>query len=165
MEYFILKYIARLAKKSRPVDDLRSMPQLFRDRTRLYRREAPLFTTLGLAALFLAMAGLYAVASFLASTRLRELGVRSALGARRRDLVRGSVKGVVLPTAAGALGGLVVGLALTRGFDRFVFQVDPWSPTVAVTAVVLLVGSAALASLAPALRASRVDPVEVLRTE
>lgn len=161
----VLREIVARLDPTLPVNDLRSMPQLFRDRTRLYRREAPLFTTLGLAALFLAMAGLYAVASFLASTRLRELGVRSALGARRRDLVRGSLKGVVLPTAAGSLGGLVVGLGLTRGFDRFVFQVDPWSPTVAVTAVVLLVGSAALASLAPALGASRVDPVEVLRTE
>lgn len=148
-----------------PVNDLRSMPQLFRDRTRLYRREAPLFTTLGLAALFLAVAGLYSVASFLASTRLRELGVRSALGARRRDLVRGSLKGVLLPTTAGCLAGLLVGLALTRGFDRFVFQVDPWSPAVASTAVLLLVGCATLASLGPGLRASRVDPVEVLRTE
>jgi ABC-type antimicrobial peptide transport system permease subunit len=141
------------------------MPQLFTDRTSLYRKEAPLFTILGVAAILLAVTGLFAVASYLASTRTRELGVRAALGAHRRDLLHGSLKGVLLPTGLGCLGGLAVGLWLTRGFDRFVFQVDPWSPTVAIVALVVLVGTAALASLAPAMRASRVDPSDVLRSE
>ena len=60
------------------------MPQLFRDRTSLYRREGPLFMLLGLAALTLAVAGLYAVVSYLASLRTAEFGLRAALGGRGR---------------------------------------------------------------------------------
>jgi putative ABC transport system permease protein len=161
----VLRGIVARLDPTLPANDLRSMPQLFRDRTRLYRREAPLFTTLGLAALFLAVAGLFAVVSYLASTRTRELGVRAALGAERWELVHGSLGGVLLPTALGSLVGLAVGLGLTRGFDRFVFEVDPWSPTVAVAAMILLIASSAVSSLVPALRASRVDLVEVLRAE
>jgi len=65
----------------------------------------------------------------------------------------------------GAVVGLAVGLRLTRGFDRYVFLVDPGSPWMVVATALVLFGSALGASLLPALRASRVDPVRVLRTE
>jgi putative ABC transport system permease protein len=148
-----------------PVNDLRSMPQLFRDRTRLYRREGPLFTFLGIAALALAIAGVYAVVSYMAALRTAELGLRSVLGANRAEIIRRSVGGATLPTALGAGVGLGLGLLLTRGFDRFVFLVDPWSPRVAVGTVLILMASAVAASLMPALRAGRIDPAEVLRSE
>jgi len=124
-----------------------------------------LFTILGFAALFLAVVGLYGVMSFAVSRRVPEVGIRMALGAKARDVVRMILRQGAIQVAV----GLVVGLGLALGFSRLLsfilFEVEPWDPaTFAVIATVL-----ALAGLTacwiPARRASRVDPMTALRWE
>ena len=148
-----------------PVLAVRTMPQLIRDRTRFYRFQSPPFIVVGLAALILSLVGLYAVASYLASLRAAEFGIRAALGARRFDLIGRAVLSVGWPTALGILGGLGGGLWLTRGFDRWVFLSDPWDPWVVAASLGTLTLSTLVASLLPARRASRVDLIEVLSSD
>ncbi len=142
-----------------------SMAAVFDDVTARYEVSAVLVGLFGALALILAAAGLYGVVSFLVAQRTREIGIRMALGADS-----GRVAGQVLRSAlALAVLGLGLGLggavALRRFTASLLFGVtpgDPWAP--AIAAVVLL-GTTVLASLAPARRATRVDPMEAIRAE
>ena len=148
-----------------PVLTLQAMPQLIRNRTRFYRFQSPPFIVMGIVALLLAVGGLYAVVSYMSSLRTVEFGVRAALGARRAELVRRSVGSVWVPTLVGGDVGLFAGLTLTAGFDRWVFLVDPSSPWVAGASITVFLLTAGVARLGPALRASRVDVVQVLKAD
>ena len=116
-------------------------------------------------ALVLATLGVYGVISYAVSQRTREMGVRVALGAQRRDLIR-------LVTGEGArLGlvgiaiGLVGALAVTRLLRSMLFGVSPFDPASFVAASLVLGGTAVVASYLPARRAAKVDPVEALQAE
>ena len=115
------------------------------------------------AALGLALIGIYGVIGYSVAQRTNEIGIRMALGARRRDVVTMVVRqGVGM-----ALSGIVVGLAaatlLTRVLASLLYEVAPTDlQTFAVTAALLTV-TAVTASLVPALRAARIDPAETLR--
>jgi putative ABC transport system permease protein len=148
-----------------PVLDAQTMSELIRIRTRFYRFQSPPFIAVGLAALLLAMVGLYGVVSYLASLRRAEFGIRAVVGARRPELVRRSVGSVLPSTVVGAGIGLGSGLLLVRGFERWLFLVEPWNPWVVAATLSILGLFTALAALGPALRASRVDPIHVLRVD
>ena len=117
----------------------------------------------GAAALGLALIGIYGVIGYSVAQRTNEIGIRMALGARRRDVVTMVVRqGVGM-----ALFGIVVGLGaaalLTRVLVSLLYEVAPTDlQTFAVTGAVLTV-AAVTASLVPALRAARIDPAETLR--
>lgn len=148
-----------------PVVDVRGMDDIVQGLTSRYGRDAPLFISLGVAALLLALVGTYVVVSYLASLRMAEYGIRVALGAHRGGLVVRSMRAAVSPALWGGVVGLAVGLWIVRGFARFMFQVDPWSPGVAASVLLLVLGTTAWAALVPALRAGRADPRELLRVE
>jgi hypothetical protein len=127
------------------------------------RFRAILFAAFGSVALVIAMVGLYALTSFDVTSRRRELGVRIALGASRRSVLRL----VLLDSAKPVIAGLVVGLGLAvwsapflQSFLHRMSARDPW--TLALAAVALLAASLA-ATWVPTWRATRIDPVEVLR--
>jgi predicted permease len=131
---------------------------------------APRFRTvlLGLfaaVALLLAMAGVYGVVSFTVSQRTSELGLRMALGARPIEIVRLTLAGGLRMTIAGVALGWLASLALARVLSSMLFGTSDRDPLIFVAVPALLVAVAALASMAPAIRASRVDPVIALRTE
>jgi putative ABC transport system permease protein len=116
-------------------------------------------------AMLLAAIGLYGVLSFSVAQRTREMGVRMALGAARREILWLVLKqGMML-----ALAGLVVGIAATFGVTRFLnsmlFGITPNDPATFLMVSVLLTLVAALACYIPAHRASRIDPMEALRYE
>ena len=120
---------------------------------------------LGLAAYFVAIIGVYAVASYLASLRNLEFSVRAALGATRSNL---TLKSLMAPAPAILIGlpfGVLLGLNLTPGFTRFIFHVEPDSTGVAWVTIVAVMLTALLSSLAPALRASKPDLTAELRGE
>jgi putative ABC transport system permease protein len=124
-----------------------------------------LLAVFGALALVLATTGVYSVVSYMALQRTREIGVRIALGARHRDVVRLLVR----QGAAFAAGGIAIGLAVafvsTRVLARWLYGVGSVDPaTFSVVAVALLV-AALVASLIPAYRASRRDATEALRHE
>ena len=124
-----------------------------------------LLATFGALAAALAGLGLYGVMAFQAAQRRRELGVRQALGAARGDLVRLLAGEGARLTLAGALLGLAGSVALTRSLRAFLFEVAPLDPLALAAAVGLLVGLSLVAAWLPARRASRLDPMEVLREE
>ncbi|HEU4926241.1 MAG TPA: FtsX-like permease family protein, partial [Vicinamibacterales bacterium] len=95
--------------------------------------------------------------------RARELGVRAALGARPKDLVRLVVKDAGLLAATGVIAGLLGGWMLTGLTQKLLFQVTPRDPLTFFATATVLAGAALLASWLPARRAGRTDPIGVLR--
>jgi predicted permease len=133
--------------------------------TARYEATAVLVGTFGTMALLLAAAGLYGLVSFLVAGRTREIGVRIALGAgRRRVAVEVLGRGLGLGMTGIALG--LLGAAAARRFTAsLLYEVAPDDPLPLVAASCTLLLVAALASLAPARRATRVDPMGALRTD
>jgi predicted permease len=115
------------------------------------------------AGLLLAAAGLYAVLAHLVTQRLREIGVRLAIGARPADVARLVLRSGALLTGAGLVVGLAGAAALVGVMRTLLYEVDPVDPLAMGLAVTLLAGTALVASLVPARRAMRVDPVRLLR--
>jgi ABC-type antimicrobial peptide transport system permease subunit len=126
---------------------------------------ALLLNIYGGLALLLAGIGVYGVLASAVASRRQELGIRSALGADPRRLL-GSVvlEGLTLSAVAITIGA-VLAAALARAFGGMVFGVAPGNVVPLAAAAALLVGLAVVASVIPARRASRVDPVHVLRNE
>ncbi|HET9087860.1 MAG TPA: FtsX-like permease family protein, partial [Acidobacteriaceae bacterium] len=113
----------------------------------------------------IAAAGLYGLLSYGVSQRTREIGVRIALGAQREDILRMVLRQATRLLGVGILLGVLGSYFATRLVRSFLYGVDPhdWLTVLAVS--VLLVGVGLLASYIPALRASRIEPTEALRTE
>jgi predicted permease len=124
-----------------------------------------LFAVFGFLALLLAAAGLYAVMATGVAQRTREMGVRMALGARANDLLGMVLKQGTVQLGIGLAIGFLLAAGLSRGLAVVLFGVEPWDPAVFLAIAVIMVVSGLSASLVPALRATRVDPVEALRTE
>ena len=133
--------------------------------TWFYRAFGTLFVAFGIAALALATIGLYGVMSFAASNRTREIGVRMALGAGAKNVMMLILKLGATQIAIGLVLGLALALVLSRALGAMLFNVDPWDPTIFVTVVLTLAATGLVASLIPAWRATRVDPVDALSYE
>jgi predicted permease len=131
---------------------------------------APRFRTvlLGLfaaLALVLAMAGVYGIVAYSVSQRAGEMGLRMALGAQRSAIVRLTLSSGLRLTAVGVGIGWAIALAFSRVLSSMLFEVPEHDPIAFGVAPLLILGIAMLASLAPALTASRVDPAVALRAE
>ena len=120
---------------------------------------------LALMAVLLAAFGLYAVMSQAVSTRVRELGVRTALGASGSHIARSVIGEGMRTTGVGLAIGLAVAAALTRLIESMLFGVEPIDPLSFMVATVVLGGVALVACALPARRATRVDPLVALRSE
>ena len=120
---------------------------------------------LGLLGAMLAITGVFGMASYSVSKRMRELGIRVALGAGRREVLRAALGRALRLLAAGSVAGLVLGLLAARVLSYIVYQATPRDPMVlcGVTATMLLLGL--LASWIPARRALAVNPLILLREE
>jgi putative ABC transport system permease protein len=146
-----------------PIYWVRDMPEVIHLETWVYNIFGTLFIVFGAAALFLASVGLYGVLAFSVSRRIQEMGLRMALGAEAKDVIR-----LVAGEGAVQLGiGIAIGLALAFAVSRFaaliMFGVEPRDPAVFGTIILTIVLVGMMASLIPALRATRVDPMVALR--
>lgn len=124
-----------------------------------------ILTVLASIALFLAVIGVYGVMSYSVAQRTREVGIRMALGARRRDVLAHVLRQGTLLTLTGVAIGVALGLAVTRLLAFFLYGVSPFDPLTfsAVAVVLLLVG--VVATYLPARRATVIHPMVVLRED
>jgi putative ABC transport system permease protein len=116
-------------------------------------------------ALFLAALGLFGVMSYAVAQRTREIAVRVALGATRRELLAMVLRDALVLGTAGVALGLAGALLLSRVIASMLFSLSPRDPATLAGVAVLLLATALLASGLPALQATRVDPVVALRSE
>ena len=116
-------------------------------------------------ALALGLVGIYGVISYVVSQRTREIGVRMALGADRRDVSRMVLRQGMILAAIGVVVGLVAAVGLTRLMSSLLYGVEATDPMTFGVVAALLTAVALVASYLPALRASRTDPLEALRFE
>ena len=131
----------------------------------IYRSAARILTVFGLAALLLALVGIYGVNAYMVARRTREIGIRMTLGATAEDVMKLIARDAFVVSAVGVTAGL--GLAIAFGFvvSSMFYDVNATDPQALLLAPILLVGSAMLASYIPARRATRVVPVEALRQD
>jgi hypothetical protein len=148
-----------------PISDIGTLASKIDGDNWYYAVFGALFVAFGGAALFLASLGLYGVMSFSVNRRRRELGIRMAVGASGRDLVRLVLRQGMTQTAVGLCLGTAFALAVSSLISALLFGVEPRDPLVFATVVSVLLATAALACWVPALRASRSDPLEALRSE
>jgi predicted permease len=116
-------------------------------------------------ALILAIAGIYGTVSFAVAQRTQEIGIRVALGATTREVLRLVLVDALKPVGGGLVLGMLAALALTRALDRLVYGISTTDTLTFVTLPLVLGLVAMLASWLPALRATRVDPMIALRTD
>jgi len=111
------------------------------------------------------VAGIYGTVSYAVAQRHSEIGIRVALGATEREILWLVLADALKPVAAGLAVGLVAAFALTRALDGLVFGVSTTDPLTFATLSMVLGLVAIVASLLPAVRATRVDPLDALRMD
>jgi putative ABC transport system permease protein len=148
-----------------PIYNVDSMRGVIRQRSWFYFVFGTLFIVFGGAALFMATVGLYGVLSFSVSRRTREMGIRMALGASARDVIRLVLRQGGTQLAAGLGLGLLIAAGLTRVIGILMFEVKPRDPPVFLLVVLVITAVGLMASLVPARRATRTEPVSALRSE
>ena len=155
----------READATVPVVRLRDMNGVFIDSIRRPRLLAQLIGGFAGLALLLAAIGTYGVLSYMVTERRREIGIRMALGADQGSVLGEVMKQGLLLTTVGLVAGLAGAFALNRLIASLLFGVQPTDPTTLVAVVGTITLVAVVACVLPAWRASRVDPIVVLRDE
>jgi putative ABC transport system permease protein len=160
-----IRAAAAYADREVPIAQARTMDEVLASALAQPRVYAALLGCFAALALALASVGLYGVVSYTVAQRTHEMGIRVALGADRRHLVRLVLRQGLVLSLAGTATGLLGAIALTRVLTHVVPTVRPGDPLTLASVAALLVAVALAASLPPARRASRIDPLVALRHE
>jgi predicted permease len=158
-----IRHIVASLDPTLPLASITQMDDLVSAAMATRRFALALFGIFAALAMVLAVVGVYSVMSYLVRQRTREMGIRIALGASAGAIVSSVVARGFRLTAAGVVLGVVGALLLTRLMSSLLFDVNPRDPVTFVVVAVGLTGVACLASLIPARRAARADPLSVLR--
>jgi len=155
----------RATDPEQPVGDIRTMVQVLDGRLTSQRFSALLLGVFAGVALLLAAVGIYSVLSYIVRGRSREIGIRTALGAQRADVLRLVIVEGMWPALVGIAAGTIAALASAKVMETLVFGVSASDPLTLAAVGATLALVALMASLVPAYRAFRFDPVKVLRAE
>jgi predicted permease len=161
----VLQREALSLDESLPIMELKSMKRHLDIMLFAPRMGGTLLGIFGGLAVLLATMGLYGVVSHAAAQRTREVGIRVALGARPMDVVRVVTEQAMILVGVGTAIGLALGFLATRPLGGYLYGVDASDPTTFIAVALTLGAVAFLATLVPALRAARLDPVAALRRE
>ncbi|MGB6726620.1 MAG: FtsX-like permease family protein, partial [Terracidiphilus sp.] len=148
-----------------PVSDVLTMDQLLGKSTVDQSFNATLLAGFASLSLILAVSGLFGVLSYIVAQRTGEIGIRLALGARREQVLRQMLGDGLRPAIFGLAAGLAASAGVTRLIETMLFKTEPLDPWVFGAVAAVLILTATLACLAPAWRASRLNPMQALRTE
>lgn len=147
------------------IHQVRTLADVVADETARYRVAAVLVGILGGLGLLLAAVGLYGVQAYLVIQRTREIGVRMALGATRRQVAQAVLGGGIVVAGIGIGVGLTGALFATRLVESMLFRIHARDPLTFAAVPILLLAVTVVASLVPALRASAIDPVAAVKQE
>jgi ABC-type antimicrobial peptide transport system permease subunit len=142
------------------VDLIEKSPNLW-----IVKLGAILFGAFGCIALLLAVVGVYGVKAYAVACRTREIGIRMALGAHRKDVFALIMRQGAMQTALAVAVGLLLSLAAGRVLSQILYGVSPTDPFALIISSLMLASAALLACFLPARRATRVNPMTALRTE
>src|SRR5262245_1835693 len=148
---------------SAAVDNIATMEQIVANAMSRPRLYAVLLGIFAGVAMVLAAIGIYGVLAYLVAHRAKEIGIRMALGARRTQVVALVLRQTAVLTAIGIVVGVAGAAALSRYLEGLLFGLTPLDATTFVSVIAAFCAVAALASYVPARRATRVDPINVLR--
>lgn len=148
-----------------PLSAMRTLSEVVSEAVARRRFQMRLAVGFAAAALLLTLLGIYGVVSYSAAQRRKEIGIRMALGARRRDILVSTIRTGLQPVTLGLVAGVLAALAGSRFIGALLFGVGPRDPRVIGSTVATLALVAVVATLLPARSAARVDPLQVLRTD
>jgi len=157
--------VIRALDPEQPVQAVRTMDQVRDEQLTSRRFSALLLGGFAAVALVLASVGIYSVLSYIVRGRSREIGIRTALGAQRADVLRLVIVEGMSPALVGIAAGMIAALASAKVMETLVFGVSASDPLTLAAVGATLVFVALIASLVPAYRALRLDPVTVVRAE
>lgn len=160
----IRQLTARMAPEI-PAPVMTTMDQVLNDSIRSERMMAMLSMFFAGCALLITGIGLYGTLAYLTAQRTSEIGIRMALGARRGQVVALILMENAWVVAAGCVLGLGVALLFSKALTSFLYRISPYDPWVLLVSALMLGVVASLASLLPAVRASRIDPMNAIRCE
>ena len=155
----------RAIDPEQPVVDIRTMVQVLDEKLTPQRFSALLLGVFAGVALLLAAVGIYSVLSYIVRGRSREIGIRTALGAQTADVLRLVIVEGMSPALVGIAAGTIAALASAKVMETLVFGVSASDPLTLAAVGATLALVALMASLVPAYRALRLDPVKVLRAD
>jgi predicted permease len=160
-----LREIVAKADPQIPVSDVKTMSEILRDDTAPRRDQARALGAFAAAALALAALGIHGLLAFSVSQREREIGVRVALGAQPRDVLRMVVRHGIRLAAVGVVAGVFIAYGAGRAMTALLAGISPADPAAFAAAAALAIAMALAGSFLPARRAVKLDPVRAIRAE
>jgi predicted permease len=160
-----IREAVRQVDKNLPVTDVRTQTEQIGRTMASERLFAVMSSLFGGLALLLACVGLYGLMSYSVARRTNEIGLRMALGAAQRDVLRSMMRESLMPVFAGVILGVGGALPLTRTIKATLFGLTPYDPATVTIAILVMIAVAAFAGYLPARKASKVDPLIALRYE
>jgi putative ABC transport system permease protein len=150
---------------SQPIVKVQTMERVVSNSIWRSRLSAWAFSILASLALLLASAGMYAVVTYTSALRVREIGIRIALGAGAPQVVAITMRSTLVPLAAGLAGGIAAALLLNRWLASLLYEIRSSDPLSYLAAAALLLATGVAASAHPAWKAAHADPLQALRAE
>jgi len=151
--------------RDQPIYNIHTMEELIDESVSLRRLNLLLLGAFAFIALALAAVGIYGAIAYAVTQRTQEIGIRMALGAQKRDVLKLVLRQGLLLTLAGVAVGLLASFGLTRLMTRLLYEVSATDPLTFIVIAFLLIAVASLACWIPARRATKVDPLTALRHE